>query len=475
MRPEISFLSPEEQERIHQAALWLLENVGMQMPCPEALAIMKKGGAKIEDDSTAKIPRELVQYAVDVAPKRDGFVLYGRKPEDDIHFGKDTPVLISMASATHVIDLDSEERHLCTSDDLAKLVRLMDALPNISAAAALANPQEVPRSTVNWYALAILLKNCSKPFIIAPPGAGFVRDAIKMAGLAVGGEDKLLERPFIYFNVLVRCPFQIDRLSLEALIELCRYGFPAILGSGPILGATGPATMAAGVAQVHAEMLAGIVLTQLIRPGNPVVYASTGRIMDMRTGNVSMAGPEFSILKGAAGQMGRYLGLPVKLPAFLRDAKVLDAQAGFETGTVGLVSALAGDIINGMQFDMDLLVDFADLVFSDEAMAAIKRIVRGFTVDDNSLALDVIKQVGPGGNFLKNKHTLRNFRSEFWMPRLMDRRGWTAWYADGHKDIAKRARERAREILAEHQPERLAPEVEAELDRMAREATISYA
>lgn len=474
MKPQINFLSPEEQERIHQAALWLLNNVGMQMPSQEALDIMRNAGARIESKDTVKIPAELVKDAVEKAPKREGFVLYGREEKYDIHFDKDTPALGAMIEATHVIDLETKEHRLCTNQDVADMVRLMDALDNINIPAPLATPQDVPKDVVDWYALASTLKNTSKHNMGPATGAQFVKDAVKMASLAVGGEEKFRARPYLSFWILTRCPFQIDRLSVEALIELSRQKLPIILSSGPILGVTCPVTLAGAVAQVHAEILAGLVLSQLVQPGTQVIYTCNPRGMDFKTANVAMSSPEFGILKGASAQMGHYLGLPVMTYALLRDAKVLDAQAGFETGIIGLVSALTSDVVSGMQFDMDCLMDFADLVFCNEAMGALKRMARDFSVDDNTLALDVMKEVGHGGDFLSNTHTLQNFRNEIWVPRLMERRAWPQWDKDGQKDIEQRAREKAREILASHQPERLSPEVEAEIDQIVSEAKIDY-
>ncbi len=475
MQPQISFLSPEEQERIHQAALWLLENVGMQMPSREAVDVMRKAGAKIEDKNLIKVPAGLVTYAVEKAPKREEFILFGRDEKYDIHFGKDTPVLCSMKSATHVIDLETRERRPCTNRDVADMVRLMDALENVNINAPTATPQDVSHETADWYAFATTLKNTTKPIFGPGTGAQCVKDVVKMAQLAVGGEEKFRERPFICFSILTRPPFQIDRLSLEALVELSRQRLPVILSSGPILGMTSPVTIAGTIAQVHAEFLAALVLSQLIGPGTPVVYTSFARSMDMKTASVAMSSPEFAILKGALGQMGRYLGLPVGMPAMLRDGKILDAQAGFETGAVGLVSAMAADMILGLQYDMDTLVDFADLVFCDEAMAALKRIARGFSIDQNTLALDVIKEVGHGGSFLSSRHTLQNFKKELWAPQLTERRAWAQWEKDGKKDIEQRAREKAREILAGHQPARLPAEVEAEIDQVVREAKVNYA
>ncbi|GAI12016.1 unnamed protein product, partial [marine sediment metagenome] len=204
MQPEINFLLPEEQERIHKSALWLLANLGMQMPSREAMDIMQKAGAKIEGENIIKIPEEMVTHAVANAPKRGEFVLYGREEKHDIYFDKDTPVLTSMEEATHVIDLETRERRPCANKDLADIVRLIDALENISVNAALATPQDVPHDTAEWYALATVLKNTSKPITVDAPGAQFIKDATKMASLAAGSGEKLRKRPFITFVVLTR-------------------------------------------------------------------------------------------------------------------------------------------------------------------------------------------------------------------------------------------------------------------------------
>jgi trimethylamine--corrinoid protein Co-methyltransferase len=470
MIPAVRFLSPEEEELVHQKALWLLANTGFQMLLPEAVDIMRKAGTKVDNENIVKIPPDLVAYAVENSPKRDGFILYGREERYDVHFGKDTPVLCSMRNATHVLDMKTGERRPCTVRDVADMVRLMDALDNISANAPTANPQDVPRQVAEWYALAATLKNTSKPVCGPSAGGRCVRDTIKMASLAAGSEERFRNRPFVYLSILARPPLQMSRLSLEALIEASRQALPVRLSSGPILGVTCPVTLAGALTQSHAEVLAGLVLSQVVRPGAPVIYGNTARGMDMKTGCVAMSSPEFVILKGAAGQMGRYLGLPVCLPALLRDAKIMDAQAGFETGVVGLVSTLSADMVRGMQYDMDTLVDFADFVFSNEAMGALKRIARGSVIQESTLALDVIAGIGHGGSFLNSKHTLKHFREELWMPRLFERRDWAHWEKGGRKDIEQRAREKAKEILSTHQPSRVDHEVESAIDRIVREA-----
>jgi len=175
-------------------------------------------------------------------------------------------------------------------------------------------------------------------------------------------------------------------------------------------------------------------------------------------------------LKGAMAQMGHFLRLPVRMPGMLRDSKELDAQAGFETGMVGAVASLTSDIIDAMQLDSDLLVDFADLVFCNECMGALKRLSREVTVNEQNLATEVLKEVGHGGSFLGHDHTVRNFRKEFWQPRLMERRNWDTWKKGGGLSIAEVARRKVLEILAMEPKDRLSPEVELQIDAIVKRA-----
>lgn len=190
----------------------------------------------------------------------------------------------------------------------------------------------------------------------------------------------------------------------------------------------------------------------------------------MKTGNVHMASPEFAILKGCMAQIGHWLNLPVRMPGMLRDSKCIDAQAGFETGMVGTVTALNADIIDAMQLDSDLLVDFADVVFCNECMGALKRLSRPVEVTEESTALEVIKEVGPGGNFLIHEHTFDLFQDELWMPRIMEHRSYDSWEQDGCKDIRAVARARMLEILQADHEALLSPEIEARIDAVVTQA-----
>jgi trimethylamine--corrinoid protein Co-methyltransferase len=232
-------------------------------------------------------------------------------------------------------------------------------------------------------------------------------------------------------------------------------------------------TIAGTVAQAHAEILGCIVLSQLVNPGAPVIYTSFARGMDMKSGNVSMACPEFGILKVALAQMGRYLNLPVRMPAMLRDSKRLDAQAGFETGMIATVTGLIADLMDGMQLDMDLVVDFPDLVFCDDCMSGIQRMARELVVDEAALALETIKDVGPGGTFLSHPHTYANFRRELWIPKLLERRNWDSWEKDGGLDIVEVAEKKVLDMLAEKHDTLLSVEMENQIDAVVRKAETS--
>jgi trimethylamine--corrinoid protein Co-methyltransferase len=283
-----------------------------------------------------------------------------------------------------------------------------------------------------------------------------------------------LKRPAISGWVLTLPPLGIDEESLEALVELSRWKIPAMVSSGPILGVTSPVTIAGTVTQAHAEILACLVVSQLVNPGSPFVYTSFARSMDMRTGSVSMASPEFALLKIAMAHMGRFLDLPIRMPGMLRDAKLLDAQAGFETGMVSVFTGLVADLMDGMQLDSDLVVDYADLIFCDDCMGAVKRLARSLDVDEATLALDVIEEVGQRGSFLTHDHTVKRFRDELWQPGLMEHRNWEQWAGDGGRTIREVALQRVKEMLRIEPKPLLSSEAEAELDAVVERARLEF-
>lgn len=469
MKPLIQFLSEQEVKILHDQSLQILKEIGMRLPHEEALGLMSQNGAQIVDENVVRIPKQLVQAAIEAVPKRKDVTLYGRDPKHDVTFDKHEPALACMTMAVNVIDPHTRQKRPATNDDLAALTRMADQLENIRVNGGLVTPQEVPGEFNDWYTWATTIKNTTKHITGGMLGARCVQDAAKMGALALGDEKRFRERPFISGWVLTLPPFGIDSESLEALMEMSRWEIPAMLSSGPILGTSSPVTLAGAIAQTHAEILGCITVSQLINPGAPIVYTSFARGMDMKSGNISMACPEFGILKVAMAQMGKYLDLPIRMPSMLRDSKVLDAQAGFETGMIGTVTGLIADLMDGMQLDMDLVVDFPDLVFCDDCMAGIRRMARDLVVDEDSLALEVMQAVGPGGTFLSHDHTFENFRKELWTPKLIERRNWDLWETDGSADIFKVAEKKALGMLAVDPASLLSAETEHKIDDIVGE------
>jgi trimethylamine--corrinoid protein Co-methyltransferase len=470
MQPILQFLSPEDIANLHQSALTILAEVGMRLPAPEALEKLQQAGAEVTDQDRVLFPANLVRQALDQVPKRPDVTLFARDPKWDVTFTSRQPAISCMTMATSVLDPFTDQRRSATDQDLAQLVRLADQCEHIAVNGGLITPQEVPGDFNDWYTWATCLKNTTKHVTGGMYGTQCVRDAVEMAALACGSRETFAQRPFISGWVLTLPPLSIDRESLEAMLEMGRHGIPSIISSGPILGTSSPITIAGTCAQTHAEILACITTAQVVNPGAPVVYTSFARGMDMKTGNVHMASPEFAILKGCMAQIGHWLNLPVRMPGMLRDSKCIDAQAGFETGMVGTVTALNADIIDAMQLDSDLLVDFADVVFCNECMGALKRLSRPVEVTEESTALEVIKEVGPGGNFLIHEHTFDLFQDELWMPRIMEHRSYDSWEQDGCKDIRAVARARMLEILQADHEALLSPEIEARIDAVVTQA-----
>ena len=468
MKPTIQFLSDEEVKLLHKQSLQILNEIGMRLPHEEALELMSQNGAEIRADHVVRFPKQLVQTAIEALPKRKEVTLYARDPKLDVTFETHEPALACMTMAVNVIDPHTRQKRLATDEDLAALTRVADQLENIRVNGGLVTPQEVPGEFSDWYTWATTIKNTTKHITGGMLGACCVQDAAKMGAVALGDEKRFRERPFLSGWVLTLPPLSIDSESLEALMEMSRWKIPVILSSGPILGASSPVTLAGTIAQAHAEILGCITVSQLTNPGTPIVYTSFARGMDMKSGTVSMACPEFGILKVALAQLGKYLDLPIRMPAMLRDAKVLDAQAGFETGMVGTVTGFIADILDGMQLDIDLVVDFPDLIFCNECMAGIRRMASELKVDKDSLALESIRDVGPGGTFLSHPHTFDNFLGELWNPKLIERRNWELWEKDGSPSIFKVAEKRALEMLIQKPAAPLPEAVENQIDEIVR-------
>jgi trimethylamine---corrinoid protein Co-methyltransferase len=460
MKLNVDYLSDKETSTLHEAALRILHEVGMRFPSPKALALFEKAGASIRGKDIVCIGEDLVAETLKTTLKRNDLILYAREPDRDISFDCHDPGLACMTMATSVIDPWSGDKRPATMADLSRMVHLSDQLAHIRVSGGPVTPQDVDHRVCDWYTWAGCMKHTTKHITGGVLGEQGVLDAIDMGAVVTGSRDAFLKRPFISGWVLTLPPLGMDVESLEAMMAMNQNHIPIMLSSGPILGNTGPVTIPGMVAQAHAEILACITLSQLISPGAPIVYTSFARGMNMQTSNISMAGPEFAVLKVAMAQMGHYLDLPVRMPSMLRDAKILDAQAGFETGMVGTLTSLKADLMDAMQLDTDMVVDYADMVFCNDCMAFIRHAMRDIPIDADTLALDAVAQAGPGGNLLASQHTFSHFKTELWHSDLFDHDNWDKWESKGGRNIRDKALEKTLAML-ETEPQILVTDKQA--------------
>jgi trimethylamine--corrinoid protein Co-methyltransferase len=446
--------TPGEIERLHEAAVAILEDPGVRITTEEARELLRANGATREGEDLVRIPAELVERALEQAPKR--FTIYDRNGEPAMDLGAGN-VYVG-AGVTNLNYLNPRERTIepFTIEATAETTLLADALPEIDfvATPGVTRPSdELPLHVVNQAEFLAMVTSTTKPLMPLVAGGGAeLSDIYEMAEVVAGGPDALRERPFLvpYLNSV--SPLLFNPETLQKLFVAADRGMPVCCQAAPQVGATGPVTVAGTLAVAAAETLAGLVLAQLRRPGTPFVSGTVPFVMDMRFGTVTAGGPDGVRFLLAMGQLCRRWGLPSVGMTFGGDSKDADEQAAAEVAWYGLGAVLAGiDMIfdagcieGGLLFSPELLV------IADEFVGASRRLVQPLEVSDEAIALDVIRAVGPGNVFLGEAHTLKHFR-ELWSPRVLSWEGRQPWEEAGSKTLRQRARERVFHVWETHE------------------------
>jgi trimethylamine--corrinoid protein Co-methyltransferase len=466
---QLSFLAPIDIDRIHDGALRLLEECGIRCISDVLRKTFAGGGAEVDHArQMVKFPRHLMEWALRSAPK--SFILPGRDPAFDLLIEQQR-VYYGMGGSPVPFFWDWQEQILrsAVEADMVSCTRVGHALGNVDFIMSLAAAGDAPQELHYLYEYNAVLRNSTKPIIYSAPSRRYAAMFLEMAAAASGGESEFRRRPSVMLFSQPTSPLEIGSYN-EGMIEFAAWGAPILFSPGIMLGATGPATLAGALVQGNAENLAGLVLSQLLKPGTPVVYGVHTPVLDMRTMRCTYAGTEQSLGRAAMAQLARYYGLPSFNTGGGCDSKAVDAQAGAEA-TMGIfLNALSGLTLTQTMGTMagGTFGSLEMLIICDEIVAMAKRILGGVDTSNEKLAVDVIKGVGPGGHFLDLEHTLRHFRQEFFFPRLFDRRGIPEWEADGAKGIDEVARSRVKEILAAPAPKILSPSADRALEQAFR-------
>ncbi len=461
--PSFRPLTDEGLARLHGASLRILDETGVAVGSASVRARLASAGARV-DGERVQLPASLIEAALGAAPR--SYTLAAREPAWDLPLDGRHGYLSVDGSAAEILDLETGARRSSTEADLAEVTRLADALPEISFLWQGVEAGDRPIPVRPLHELRTQLVNSGKHVqlmtAVTPLAA---RGAVEMARAVAGGAAALRARPILSSFQVSLSPLTFEGDALEAALVYADAGVPAGFVVMAIGCATAPATPAGVLAQTNAEVLAGVTIVQALAPGAPTFYGACSTTMDLRTGLVACGGPEDLLYQAAFAQMARHYRLPVSVGTFAPGAKAPDWQAGLENGLSGFVSLLSGaDMLSGAGLLYAARV-FAleEMVLDAEIFGLLRHLAAGIAVDDETLAVDVIGDVGPGGNFLAEDHTVAHMRA-LWQPRLFDRGTWEAWEAGGRQGPRDRARERARSLLASHVPPPLPTGMEGELD-----------
>lgn len=455
-------LDREQIGRIQAASLRLLERVGVEVPHRDLLGRFADAGATVDHGrQRVCIPPGLVERCLGQAGK--SFTLYGRDLARTALFGQGRRNYNSIAGEASWVDRCGGPRRFATLADVATAARLGDALERLTIVGAMADPHELPGAARCVEVMATLLRHTTKPITFWYHDRASARYLNEIM-IAVRGDDtRAAQYPLCYPFLEPISPLRFPFNGIDLLYETARLNLPVPIGPMAQMGLSAPMSLAGTMALENAEILAGVCITQLIRPGLPVCYGGICHAFDMRTTQLIFAGPEQAIFGVAMTQMGKHLGLPVYINVGLTDSKRPDAQAGLEAGvTLALGAAAGADIFGHMGIcGVDQATSLDMLVLQHEAIAYVESVVRDLAFSDEEMGLDVLEALGPGGTFIDQEHTVRHLRRQLWFPTLLDREFYQAWQDAGAETTEERCRRRKEGILGSHRPEPLAADVDA--------------
>jgi trimethylamine---corrinoid protein Co-methyltransferase len=463
-------LGAADVEAIHSGALRILSGTGVAVLDTAILALLAGAGCRVNREARrAYLPADVVEGAVGLAPAQ--VTLYDRLGGEAMALGSGRAHLRVSSGATGILDLHDGRRRPPTQQDAADVARLADALPHIHGTSTMpVQPSDVPASRVDVHALRLALSNTVKPLGYVCLNEDLIEPAIAMAAAVAGGEDALRRRPFLTALAESTSPLQLVSSQLAVLQAFAGRGLPLFLHAHPMAGFTAPVTLAGTLVITHAEVLALATIAQLLRPGTPLLYGMSSSVPDMRSGANLSGAVEIGLMGSALAQLAGRCRLPCVLSSG-SDAHGPGAQSVLERLMTLLPPVLAGvDLINLSTLDTKMSFSLEQLVLDDLIGSLVGRYLRGIAVDPEGLALSLIDEVGPGGAFVTADHTLRHFRTELLVPDLLHREARSAWEQAGAPGLAAEARERARRILAEHQPPPLPDQVALQLDEIVTSA-----
>jgi trimethylamine--corrinoid protein Co-methyltransferase len=463
----ISRLNEKQCRRIYEASLEILERVGVRLYLDEAVQMLGRAGARVTDGNRVHVPSSLVEDALRTAPRT--IMLYDRQGRPVMPLGGGRCYYGPGSDCLNIIDHRSGERRRPVLKDLAEGVTLCDFLPHLDYLMSMVLPSDVDGTVADRYQMEAMLGGTSKPIIFVTYETAGCRDAVEMAEAVSGDAEALQARPFIACYINAVSGLRHNKDALEKLLFLASRNLPSLYIPASTAALTSPVTPAGSLALDFSGVLVGLLLAQLKREGAPVIIPAMppGGTFDMKSLVTSYCEPERAISQS----LGRYCGIPMFALGGASESKIPDQQAAAEAALSLTVETLAGgEIIHDLGYlESGLTFSFTQLALCDEIVSWIKTFLAPVEVNDETLALDVIAELGPDGDFLQTEHTLRHFR-ERWYPVLFERASYEMWHKAGGKPFGERAAEMVGRILAEHHPEALPEKVREKIREIVERA-----
>ena len=458
--------------KIHEAALEIMEETGVRFPSLKALDVLEEAGCSVDRETMiAKLPADLVMKTLRQAPTK--FLLAGRDPKDDLWIDDRTTYLSTDGCAVDVYDIASGELRRSTKQDITNACRVADYLPEISYIwGPPVSAQDIPAHIRPLHEIEASMDGTTMHIqpetVISREMAHF---ALEMAAVVAGSKEELRRRPLFSYMQCATDPLGQDGGSLDASMVAAEWGIPTGFMPMPMSCATAPATLAGNLVVTTVDAVSPLVLMQLINPGTPVYFAAAPTAIDIRTGGYTGGGPEDFLLAAAFSEICHFYQIPLAVGGFATGAKIPDWQAAVDNSFAGLMPVLTNtSIINGAgTLNGSKIFSLQALIMDAEIFSIIAKTSQGIEVSDETLAVDLIKKVGPGGNFLAEKHTRMHMR-DIWQPLVYDRKPYGQWEESGRRGAYEEATELARRILEDHEVEPLDAGIKKEFAAIIKRA-----
>jgi trimethylamine--corrinoid protein Co-methyltransferase len=466
----LEILSPQDVARVHTATLDIIENVGVRFPSEKCLEIWRAHGAQVDAETKiVRAPGRLIEEALKRCPP--AYTLAARRAEQDLPLDGNHVYVGTDGCGVQILDLKTGELRTTRLQDVRDIHRIADALDQVAFHWVAVSAQDCPAETRGLHEIKAVWENTTKHVQTESIYSELeARAAVEMASAIAGGREALRQRPVLSMMQCTVPPLGHDGGSLDAALVAAEAGVPVGFMTMTACMTTGPATLAGTLVVGNAEVISAAALIELAYPGAPFFYAAAQTAADPRSGGYTGGGPEDFLFGAATNVLSDFYNMPLSMGSFATGAKQPDWQAGVENSlSTFMASVVMSDMLLGIGFlHGSRIWSYEQMLMDCEIFDIVARMMRGIPVDDEQLAMDVIREVGPGGNFLSRKHTRRHMR-ELWAPKYFDRRPYEAFLekGDGPREWA---RVKAQEILSAHQPEPMDPSLVAELDAIIRNA-----